>query len=38
MVIFHCTQKLAKKVKLSLEKDCRKTPTNILGERNRVIG
>ncbi len=32
MVIFRCTQKLAKKFKISLEKDCYETPTNILGD------
>lgn len=32
MVIFRCTQKLAKKFKLPLEKDCPETSTNILGD------
>ncbi len=32
MMIFRCTQKLAKKFKLSLEKDCYETPTNTLGD------
>jgi hypothetical protein len=32
MVIFCCTQKLAKKFKLSLEKDCKETSTNTLGD------
>ena len=32
MVIFRCTQKLAKKFKLPLEKDFNETSTNILGD------
>lgn len=32
MVIFRCTQKLANKFKLQLDKDCREIPTNILDD------